>query len=82
LQECFFVFCGVKMEVLKINGVEKHFPAGLMPSTVSALLEQLDIKAATVAAEVDGQIVERNKFTEAKLLSGQRIELVRFVGGG
>ncbi|MCJ7777714.1 MAG: sulfur carrier protein ThiS, partial [Sedimentisphaerales bacterium] len=70
------------MEVLKINGVEKQFPAGQLPSTVAELLEQLDIRAATVAAEVDGQIVECKKFAETKLRNGQSIELVRFVGGG
>lgn len=70
------------MEALKINGVGKQFPAGQLPSTVAELLEQLDIKAATVVAEVDGQIVERKKFTETKLCNGQSIELVRFVGGG
>jgi sulfur carrier protein len=82
LWECFFSFGGVKMEVLKINGVEKQFPAGQLPSTVAELLEQLDIKAATAAAEVDGQIVKRKKFAETKLRNGQSIELVRFVGGG
>ncbi len=70
------------MEILKINGVEKQFPAGQLPSTLSELLAQLDIKAATVAAEVDGQIVERKKFAETKLRNGQSVELVRFVGGG
>lgn len=70
------------MEVLKINGVEKQFPAGQLPSTMTELLEQLDIKAATVVAEVDGQIVECKKFTETNLRNGQSIELVRFVGGG
>ena len=69
------------MQMLKINGVEKEFPAGL-PSSVAELLEHLEIKAATVAAEVDGRIVERSKFGEEKLRSGQAIELVRFVGGG
>ena len=69
------------MEILKINGVEKQFPAGL-PATVTELLEQLDIKAAMIVAEIDGQIVERKKFAETKLRSGQNIELVRFVGGG
>ena len=69
------------MEKLKINGVEKEFPAGL-PSSVAELLEHLDIKAAAVVAEVEGRIVERNKFSEEKLRSGQSIELVRFVGGG
>ncbi len=70
------------METLKINGVQKQFPAARMPSTISELLEQLGITAATVAAEVDGQIVSREKFAQTKLRSGQSIELVRFVGGG
>ena len=70
------------MEILKINGVEKQFSAGQLPSTVAELLKNLDIKAATVVAEVDGQIVERKKFAETKLCNGQSIELVRFVGGG
>ncbi len=69
------------MEMLKINGVKKEFPAGL-PSSVAELLEQLDIKAATVVAEIEGDIIESKKFAEAKLHNGQSIELVRFVGGG
>ncbi len=70
------------MEVLKINGVEKEFAAGQMPPTVAKLLELLDIKDATAAAEVDGQIIERKNFAETKLRNGQSIELVRFIGGG
>ena len=69
------------MEVLKINGVEKQFPAGI-PQTLTELLEQLDINQATVVAEVDGKIVERQNFQHTKLSSGQSIELIRFVGGG
>ena len=70
------------MEILKINGVERKFAVGQLPSTVAELLEQLDIKAATIVAEVDGRIVEQKKFTQTKLHNGQSIELVRFVGGG
>jgi len=70
------------MEVLKINGVEKQFPAGQLPSTVAELLELLGVKAATVAAEVDGQIIESQKFAQTQLCSGQTIELIRFVAGG
>jgi len=69
------------MEVMKINGVEKQFPAGI-PQTLTELLEQLDINQATVVAEVDGKIVERQNFQQTKLSSGQSIELIRFVGGG
>ena len=70
------------MEVLKINGVEKKFAAGQMPKTIAELLEQLHIEAATVVAEVDGGIVEREKFAHTKLSKGQSIELVQFVPGG
>jgi sulfur carrier protein len=70
------------MEVLKINGIERQFDSGQLPSTLAELLEQLDIKAATVVADIDGQIVERKKFAQTKLRNGQSIELVRFVGGG
>ncbi|MCX5634645.1 MAG: sulfur carrier protein ThiS [Planctomycetota bacterium] len=70
------------MEMLKINGVDREFPAGQMPKTIAELLEQLRIETATVVAEVDGLIVEREKFAKTKLSKGQSIELVRFVPGG
>ena len=69
------------MAVLKINGVERQFPAG-MPQTITELLEQLNINEATVVADIDGKIIERQNFTRTQLSSGQSIELVRFVGGG
>lgn len=69
------------MDVLKINGSEEKFESAL-PATLAHLLEQLNIKAETVVAEVDGRIIERNEFDKTKLKSGQSIELVRFVPGG
>jgi sulfur carrier protein len=69
------------MEVLKINGVEKQFPAGI-PQTLTGLLEQMNINQATVVAEIDDKIIERQNFSQTQLSSGQSIELVRFVGGG
>ncbi len=69
------------MEVLKINGIEKQFPDGL-PKTLIELLKQLDINQATVVAEINGKIIAREDFSQTQLSSGQRIELVRFVGGG
>jgi len=70
------------METLRINGQERQFDSGRMPGTLAELLEQLGIKAATVVAEVDGQIIERDKFSRTPLHAGQSIELVRFVPGG
>ena len=70
------------MEKLKINGVEKEFSVEQFPATVAELLKHLNIEATTVVAEVDGQIVEREKFSTTALSRGQAIELVRFVPGG
>jgi len=70
------------MDVLKVNGVEKEFGAGELPGTLAELLERLDVNAATVVAEVDGQIIRREDFGRTKLSAGQQIELMRLMGGG
>jgi sulfur carrier protein len=70
------------MERLKINGVEKEFLAEQFPANIAELLRHLNIEAATVVAEVDGKIIEREKFSETALSKGQAVELVRFVPGG
>ena len=53
-----------------------------MPARLSLLLDVLGINHATVVAEVNGQIVKRGEFDTTELADGQRLELVRFVGGG
>ena len=68
--------------ILKVNGSDKKFEAGSEPETLAVLLDALNVNAATVVAEVDGEIIDRAKFGETKLASGQSVELVRFVGGG
>ncbi|MHC4960756.1 MAG: sulfur carrier protein ThiS [Planctomycetota bacterium] len=67
--------------VLKINGTEKTFDGGL-PATLSELLAKLEIDAATVVAEIDGKILERQNFAQTRLKDQMGIELIRFVGGG
>ena len=67
--------------VLKINGTEKTFDE-VLPATLSELLSQLEIDAATVVAEIDGQIIERKNFAQTELKDQMNIELIRFVGGG
>jgi sulfur carrier protein len=70
------------MEVLTINGVQKQFPEDELPRTVAKLLEHFDINEATVVAEIDGRIIQKQNFADTSLSDGQSIELVRFVGGG
>ena len=69
------------MAMLRINGTDREFAAGI-PQTLTELLEKLGINQATVVAEIDGKIVARQNFAQTRLSSGQAIELVRFVGGG
>jgi sulfur carrier protein len=69
------------METLKINGVDKQFLTGI-PQTLTDLLKQLGINEATVVAEINGRIIERQNFAQTQLSNGQTIELIRFAGGG
>jgi len=70
------------MGLLKISGKEKMFPDNKMPATIADLLRRLGVDSTTVVAELDGQIIERAKFSTTNLRDGQNIELVRFVPGG
>ncbi|MHC4418826.1 MAG: sulfur carrier protein ThiS [Planctomycetota bacterium] len=70
------------MDSLIINGVEKEFADGQLPATLAQVLGQLGVEATTVVAEVDGNIIERDKFAETMLHKGQNVELIRFVPGG
>lgn len=70
------------MDVLRVNGSERRYDPGEMPGTLSDLLQELSVEAATVVAEVDGVIIRREEFGRTPLTGGQSIELVKFMGGG
>ena len=69
------------MEVLRINGKQKAFPDGI-PPTLGELLDRLNINQATVVAQLDGEIVAREKFAQTAVSSDQSLELIRIIGGG
>lgn len=62
-----------------LNGESRAIEPGL---TVAALLESLAIPATDTVAEINGDIVPRAHFPETALHDGDRVELIRFVGGG
>ena len=64
---------------LTINGAAREL-AG--PLTVMALLEQLGIDQRHVAVERNKAIVRKPDFARTGLASGDRLEIVTFVGGG
>jgi len=62
-----------------VNGEAMELPEGL---TVSTLLEHLGVRAGRVAVERNGEVVKQARHREQKLASGDRLEIVTFVGGG
>lgn len=64
---------------LKINGEEREIADGL---TVTALLEELNIRPARVVVERNREIVAREVYGITRLADGDMLEIVHFVGGG
>ena len=64
---------------LILNGEQREVPDGL---TLAALVDHLGMKADRVAVELSLEIVPRTKWQDTKLKSGDRLEIVHFVGGG
>jgi sulfur carrier protein len=62
-----------------LNGQPKDLPARC---TLAHLVGELGMKAERVAAELNRQIVPRERWPQTELHEGDRVELVHFVGGG
>ena len=50
--------------------------------SLNDLVVSLDLNPQSLVAEVNGKIVEHQTFQEKKLNEGDKVELIRFVGGG
>ena len=62
-----------------INGSEAETAEG---TTVEGLLKEFGLKPAVTVVEINGVILNRGEFGSVKVKKGDRIELIRFVGGG
>ena len=51
-------------------------------TNLNQLLNKLKIQKTKVAIEVDGAIVEKNKYPKVILNKGDKVEIVHFIGGG
>ena len=51
-------------------------------TNLNQLLNKLKIKKTKVAIELNGVIVEKNKYPEIILNKGDKVEIVHFIGGG
>lgn len=50
--------------------------------TVTEMLADMDISGQRVAVELNEEIVPKAKYGETVLRDGDKVEVVRFVGGG
>ncbi len=64
---------------LRINGREREVADG---ASVAGIVLELGQKAATVVVEWNGQVLGREAFDAAHPAEGDRLEIVRVVGGG
>jgi thiamine biosynthesis protein ThiS len=62
-----------------VNGEAHQAPLG---ARVTDLVKQLELAPERLAIELNLSILPRSKWTETELRSGDRLEIVHFVGGG
>ena len=62
-----------------LNGEQLEGAAG---KTVTEILAENGFQDKMLAVEINGSIVTRRSWPETKLSDGDKVEVVRFVGGG
>lgn len=62
-----------------VNGEEKEFREGI---SLQEVINQLGLEGKVMAAAKNMQIVKQDKWNEAVLQNGDKLELLDFVGGG
>jgi len=62
-----------------INGKPKEAPEG---TSVLALLQELKLKPDATIVELNHAVLDQKVFGDVTLSEGDRLELVRIVGGG
>ena len=66
--------------VVVVNGTRRELAEA--SCTVADLVGTLGLAGKRIAVERNGEIVPRSRFSETKLASGDRLEIVGAVGGG
>jgi sulfur carrier protein len=67
---------------LVINGQSRDFAALIPPASLEQVVAELNLKGDRVAIEHNGSIVQRVQWPHTTIASGDRLEVVHFVGGG
>ena len=64
---------------IQLNGDPYEINNG---TNLNELLHKLKIQKNKVAIEVNGEIVEKSKYPNLILNKGDKVEIVKFIGGG
>lgn len=64
---------------VSVNGENYDLPEAI---TVAELIERVGLGDQRIALEVNREIVPRGTYSETKLAEGDRVEIVRAIGGG
>jgi thiamine biosynthesis protein ThiS len=64
---------------VEVNGESRRVAEGL---SLAGLLQELGVDRRTVVVELNRGIVRRDDLDDVRVGKGDRIEIVRFVGGG
>ncbi len=69
------------MEIV-LNGQRRDVGLDAEAATLEALIAALEMKGDRIAVERNGEIVPRTEWAATLVRSGDRLEIVHFVGGG
>ena len=64
---------------IQLNGDPHEINKG---TNLNDLLNKLKIQKSKVAIEVNGEIVQKDKYTNLVLSKNDKVEIVHFIGGG
>jgi sulfur carrier protein len=65
-----------------LNGQPKDFGELEPGASLIEVVAALDLKGDRIAIEHNGEIVQRGMWEQTNVRSGDRLEIVHFVGGG
>jgi sulfur carrier protein len=68
--------------ILVVNGQERAFEGLVPPVTLAEVIAEMNLKSDRVAVEHNGTIIQRACWSDTFVVSGDRLEVVHFVGGG
>jgi sulfur carrier protein len=67
---------------IQLNGQHRTLDALKSPAMLSLVINALELKPDRIAVEHNGEIVTRATWPQAQITTGDRLEIVHFVGGG